>query len=296
MNNKGKLLKVQIRGGFSDRNNIDPINKTIQYKDFDERTRTSFYNMIGALYRAVFKQDSGFERREDFWDSLFSNAYSLQVDYISPNRMYDEDAAFKIIDNTINNDSYDAVLSLIEYICRLFNRPFEYHNPESLTVFQIFNKVFEREYVGYRFIHDQITPITDSTEISEIEEAALINENEVDQHIEKALTFLSNREKPDYENSIKESISAVEAMCGHLIGEKATLGDALKKLTDNGIYIHPSLQKAFLKLYGYTSDASGIRHSGEIDGPNATFEEAKYMVVSCSAFVNYLRGLESKKA
>lgn len=41
-------------------------------------------------------------------------------------------------------------------------------------------------------------------------------------------------------------------------------------------------------LYGYISDANGIRHAGNIGGPSSTFEEAKFMLVSCSAFVNYL--------
>lgn len=47
-------LKVQIRGGFSDRNNIDPINKTLQFMDFDTRTRTSFINKINEIYNLIF--------------------------------------------------------------------------------------------------------------------------------------------------------------------------------------------------------------------------------------------------
>ncbi len=46
-------------------------------------------------------------------------------------------------------------------------------------------------------------------------------------------------------------------------------------------------KEAFNKLYGYTSDKSGIRHNGGVD-ENTTFEEAQYMLVSCSAFLNYL--------
>jgi hypothetical protein len=42
-----------------------------------------------------------------------------------------------------------------------------------------------------------------------------------------------------------------------------------------------------VKLYGYTSDDSGIRHA-ILDQPTVGFDEAKFMIVSCSAFVNYL--------
>ena len=75
---------------------------------------------------------------------------------------------------------------------------------------------------------------------------------------------------------------------------KTTLGDMLKHLEDNGIEIHEALKKAYRSLYGYTSDANGIRHAGNLGGPSATFEEAKYMLVSCCAFINYLIGVQSK--
>lgn len=72
-----------------------------------------------------------------------------------------------------------------------------------------------------------------------------------------------------------------------MTGAQATLGKAIKKLKDNGIYIHSAMEKAFDSLYGYTSNANGIRHGG-IDFTKASAEDAKYMLISCSAFVNYL--------
>ena len=108
--------------------------------------------------------------------------------------------------------------------------------------------------------------------------------------------LLADRNQPDYENSIKESISAVEALCEILTGTKgkeATLGKMIKKLEDNGVEIHSGLKSAFNILYGYTSDANGIRHAGDIGGPASTFEEAKFMLVSCCAFVNYLMAMSA---
>lgn len=72
-----------------------------------------------------------------------------------------------------------------------------------------------------------------------------------------------------------------------LTGASATLGATLKKLEDNGVVIHGAMRSAFSLLYGYTSDSDGIRHGG-IDFKNAPAEDAKYMLISCSAFVNYL--------
>ena len=75
-------------------------------------------------------------------------------------------------------------------------------------------------------------------------------------------------------------------MCQILTGnDNATLGDCLKKLKDS---IHPAMKEAFLKLYGYTSDANGIRHANGLGEGDSTFAEAKYMLVSCSSFISYL--------
>ena len=131
-----------------------------------------------------------------------------------------------------------------------------------------------------------------------IEEATNTRFHSVNTHLQKALQFYSDRENPDYENSIKESISAVEAMCciiTGLTGAQATLGNALKHLEDNGLVLHGALKSAFDKMYGYASDADGIRHGG-IDFKNAPSEDAKYMLISCSAFINYLIEKYSKIA
>jgi len=100
---------------------------------------------------------------------------------------------------------------------------------------------------------------------------------------------LSDKTNPDYRNSIKESISAVESLCRLISGSnEATLGDALKKIEKkNEFKMHSALKNAFSNLYGWTSDAQGIRHS-LMDEPNLQFDDAKFMLVSCSAFIHYL--------
>lgn len=153
-----------------------------------------------------------------------------------------------------------------------------------------FNRILEDEASAYRIVKNWVIPITNESELATIREAMNHPYDSVHTHITKALSLFSDRKKPDYENSIKESISAVEAICCIIIGlsgANATLGKSLKKLKDSGVYIHSAMEKAFSSLYGYTSDENGIRHGG-IDFTNAPTEDAKYMLVSCSAFVNYL--------
>lgn len=290
--NNGKLLKVQIRGGFADRNNIHPVNTTMQYEELDDRSRMSIVNMINALYNATFEDLYGDEKKTLFWRTILSEVYMQQIEW-APGVSYREDKMFDIINSTIYEDDFSNVLSVVEYIARRLHEVAT-NQYKQFNVFNTLNSVFEKEFVGYRFVDGYIVRITSEVEINQIEEAITIKRNKVNEHLEKALLLLSDRESPDYENSIKESISAVEAMCNDITGKKSTLGDALK-LLKKGNRIHPSLEAAFEKLYGYTSDASGIRHAGQIGGQNAIFEEAKFMLVACSGFVNYLAGLYSKK-
>jgi len=153
------------------------------------------------------------------------------------------------------------------------------------------NSALERESAGYRIVEQKIIQITSEEEIETIEEA--INSSNsmksVETHLRTALEFLSNRENPDYRNSIKESISAVESFCIIMTGDStATLGKALTRI-EKSHKIHGALKTAFSALYGYTSDSGGIRHSLLEDDIDVSMEDAKFMLVSCSAFINYLK-------
>ena len=231
----------------------------------------------------------------------------MYAELVDTREKIDDDSIWQMINNTILFDEYDDVLTVMEAIVQYWDRymrdsrGFKYYNPydkcyQSISLFQLVNEYLKREYIGYRFVDGQLTPITDDIEIEAINQAINIKYEPVRIHLSKANKLMADRNAPDYENSIKESISAVEALCEILTeikGKEATLGKMLKLLDDRGIEIHSGLKSAFNVLYGYTSDANGIRHAGNIGGPASTFEEAKYMLVSCSAFINYLIGVSA---
>ena len=146
----------------------------------------------------------------------------------------------------------------------------------------------EKENSGYRFVDGKIIEISSSEEISEIETAIKSTPyHGVKQHLKTAITLLSNKQNPDYRNSIKESISAVEALCKKVTGdEKATLSKAINILKKK-VSIHPDLKAAFFSLYKYTSDDNGIRHA-LMEESSLTGADARFMLISCSAFINYV--------
>lgn len=181
------------------------------------------------------------------------------------------------------------LFSLLEctwYFLR-YNLAFEYAN----YLYSETNRIFERENYAYRMNHDtgDIIEVTSEVEIDSINEALRNPVDSVRTHIETAIKHLSASQKaPDYRNSVKESISAVEACCRNITGE-TTLDKAIARLEAKGVVINSEMKKGFAKLYYYTNDeATGIRHALMDDGNVPTSDEAIYMLVVCSAFVNYL--------
>lgn len=176
-----------------------------------------------------------------------------------------------------------AVYDFIEFVSQRF--PDEETNEEFR---RRANSMLEREASAWRLVGGWLAPIISDEEIVAIEGAAEIAPGAgVREHLETALRMLADRTAPDYRNSIKESISAVEATVRAVTGDqRATLGQALK-LLDERHGLHPAMKEALSKLYGYTNDDDGIRHA-LMEENKVTAAEARFMLVICSAFVSFL--------
>jgi len=152
------------------------------------------------------------------------------------------------------------------------------------------NEFLKKEMSAYRFIDGKLIEINSKDEIIEIENA-IINADKfksIKEHLKSAIALLSDKQNPNYRNSIKESISAVESLSKIITNtNKSTLGHALKQIEKKQL-IPNNLKTAFSALYGYTSDEGGIRHSLLENSVNVNIEEARFMLVTCSAFINYL--------
>lgn len=197
------------------------------------------------------------------------------------------------IDYIENCEEWFLILDLIDFTINHSKFLIKEHGFNDSVMFKFIDNLnfeFNRLNFAYRIVDGKVVEITSKDEINTIEDALLSNEENIKSHLSKALELYALKPEGDYCNSIKESISAVEAYCREKTGEN-TLGDALKKLEKVGIIIPNILKVAFDKLYAYTNQpTTGIRHAlMDIEGtyvPKA--EEALFMLVSCSAFINYL--------
>lgn len=218
---------------------------------------------------------------KDFYDNLWGDFFNIPLN--KRPRLYAD--LINYLHNHFFNCPWHNLFNFIE-----FSLEQSFRGLKNSDLQQEINRSFEKENSGYRVVNGLITEITNENEIAEINEALNSQHNEVKKHLEQALSLLSDRENPDFRNSIKESISAVESLAKKVTGDpKATLGEALKKLKENKP-LHPAFEQALQKLYGWTSDGDGIRHALS-DATSVTSADARFMLIVCSAFVNYLTDL-----
>lgn len=264
---------------FSQRKGYKSISEIIQRDGISEELRNTLWNIFDLF---VWKKKGflwiqyGETGMEIYSTVLWLNYFKKPVD----SRPDTPNGNLEVIRQYFFSCHWYEVYDFMEFSIKFFD------NDELSTTI---NNMLEREFSAYRFIDNIFTDITDEQEIHMLEDTVKNKDFPgVATHLRRALELLSERENPDYRNSIKESISAVESLAKSITGKpKTTLGQALS-LIQRGGKIHPSLLEAFSKLYGYTSDEGGIRHA-MLDDPNITAAEAKFFLMSCTSFINYMK-------
>lgn len=271
---------------FSQRIGIVQVDDVIQTDGMSEALRASLWNVLDVYFWSrvgfqYFPHGGGMGEIREFSRNLWMNYFKQPVDLI-PGLSHQ---IIKEIRKYFFGCKWYEVCDFIEFVYKSYSIP---------PFLEMANRVLERELAGFRLIGGFFVQVTDASEKEAIEKALEPGPyNGAQTHLRQALQNLANRERPDYRNSIKESISAVESLARELSGNpKATLGDALEVLEKEG-HIHAALKKGFSAIYGYTSDADGIRHA-MLEASEVDATDAKYFLVSCAAFINYLKAKHSK--
>lgn len=267
---------------FSQRMGFTPIREALQVESMDMPLRNALWNYCNQYFFHI--RSVGYRNDECLqlvWTNFFKEI-AIQGNYAF-------DKSLQKIQNHFTKAEWYKVYDLIEFLVK--NR-YEIQRTGDMLYGQTryiedLNKILEKEMSGYRFIGTEIKRITSEEEIESIETAQ--QNSKSSEHIKTAFNLLSDRESPDYRNSIKESISAVEAVCREITGQ-STLGAALKTIEKNkNIEINSQFVSGLEKFYSYTnSGETGIRHCLMDNIKEIKFEDAKFMLVICSAFINYI--------
>jgi len=276
---------------FSERIGVVKPDRVLQVDSMGDALRNSLWNLFLDLYddpnerywRPVAKHIAMQFRKVPADELPFEN-YRLREwvkEHFFGLRWYQ---AYDLVEFVVHNHT------MMTTIHRARGYP-DTHRISTDQLITGLNRILERELSGFRFIQGALAPITDPAEVAEVEDAAKATQRVglygAQEHIRVAVGLLGKKPEPDYRNAIKEAISAVESVAKQFAGsDSATLDAALKELSSK-IELHGALKAGFSNLYGFTSDESGVRHA-ILEQPSVGFAEAKYMIVACSAFVNYL--------
>ncbi|MFC1544913.1 AbiJ-NTD4 domain-containing protein [Gemmatimonadota bacterium] len=271
---------------FSEREGIHPKKLEMQENSIDQSLKLNIWNFI---YLDIIKKIERFVRTGTLEGLILSRIWGLVL-----KRPLDEmpgriDIFLPEFKSFFFSCQWYRIYDIIELIHSTMEEESSRQNSFSHTC----NYILKEEMSAWRIIGNRVCKISSEEEKEAIEEALNLSNSipSVKTHLEQALNLISDRKNPDYRNSIKESISGIESLCKIITGnKKATLSQALSQLDDaSGVKIHKALRNSFESLYGYVSDAQGIRHGLDLlEEPNLDFDDAKFMLVSCSAFINFL--------
>ena len=279
---------------FSERFRYQPIRTVVQIEEMDDELRNSLWNLLVEYYFARYVVPdtiTGYsyptKELRQLVNLIWRDLFKLPTDTVGATWS----ATYGQLREHFLTTTWNGVYDFVEFAPNHF--PDDYHHSNA-GFLEACNQVLQRELSGWRFSGTTLVKITSEEELSAIDEARELppSMKVVGEHLAQALQLMSDKKKPDYRNSIKEAVSAVEGFCSLLARQDKADLDAALRVLEKRIKLHGALKKAFNSLYGYTSDANGIRHA-LLDEANLTFDEAKFMLVSCSAFINYLKGAAS---
>lgn len=275
---------------FSQSVGLEPLPKRLQLGVLDERARNILHavihktvieagsvNLLSENYRII---DNDFrDAVQEFFVSVLGRNLSSFDSFQTTLPSFFE----KFFSKSPYNKTFDA----IQFYC---SHPSVSPKIRNYFILQ-YSKAFSDARIAYILDNTgYIVPIASSEEGAAIQEALLVtnasNLQGARKHLLEAGKFI---DQGNWAGSIRESIHAVEAVACIIAGKpKATLSDALQKI-EQVTPLHPAFKQGLDKIYAYTSDERGLRHSlTESDGANVSMAEAVFMFGACASFVTYL--------
>ena len=271
---------------FGKRYGFESIEIPFQIKSINETLRTELWSAFYLFFYQPWEDKRYHEKKNivNFYGFCWLHFFKRPYDEFPK---YDAHKFAGLIKNHFLKKDWIKVYEYIEFI-------FENAKSENFdvdTFRKYVNHKLKNNNSAYTIIESKVVPITNEAEIGEINNLndSLDNFEKlagIGAHLKASLDFISNKETPDYRNSIKESISMVEVISRIIEPSENTLGKALNKLEKNN-KINPIFKNALEKFYAYTNGKNGIRHA-ILDEETIGIEDARFFLISCSAFTNYL--------
>lgn len=280
---------------FSERNKLNNIDEIMHIDDLTP-------DLEQALGNSLFKITEMIDHRVTVNNNLinyFANDFLMELLNQQPTDIhyYDPIELCQFLIREINkkielDNSWYIYYDAIEFASEWIITNSLYTRQELCeTICDYTNEKMAKYNSGFRISEFlEFVPITDEISIKAIASTQETIFEQARNHIRKALNSLRDKESPDYNSVIRESINAVESCLKALVdNESVTLGGAIRELKKS----HPNIDTEFLQpfneIYGRISN-DGIRHAnGSAENvKHANDAEAILILTTCSALINYL--------
>mgnify|MGYP003668687556 CR=1 len=273
--------------GFSERYGFQP-KKVFQIEGVDEELSNGLWNIVYEFLQPYYLNDF-----EDLFKKVWIENLDQRLEAVPmySTLEYIPQKCLLKLSGVFEKLPWFKKYDLVEFILNIENNGLIMDSrgaPRRNYIKKMTQNILIKHNSAYRLVNWQFIPITNDQEIISIENLSGQKEKfePVKVHFEKALSFLSDKEAPDYENTIKETVSAIESTLKIIFNlPEGTIGKALPMAEKEGLI--GSEFKTIITSLNRFSNTKGIRH-GDTEISEIDFATAKYFIVSGSAMINYL--------
>lgn len=264
---------------FSEREGLKPLRGTYQLGEISYEVR----NELKYIFEEMLNK-RGEETIPD-WHKILKDFHIRFLDL--PVEAFHPENTRSQLFGLISVGSYNEILDTLEFFV----------NHPAFTIHSLSNELsdlFERRRVAYilverdknsRFFVPRTSKEEGVTYLRALESLASDQFSGSRKNLIEAGYYLAKKE---YSKSIRESIHSIESMIRILTGNKnIKFSDGMRELNKK-FSLHPAFGEGLIKLYGFSSDEDGVRHSS-VQGTESIDEEtAFYFLGSCASFITLL--------
>ncbi|MCY4576608.1 MAG: hypothetical protein OXC55_08475 [Chloroflexi bacterium] len=272
---------------FSQANGYEPLPQPLALGEISDQTRRKLWDLLySSAWEWRYDWDgTGFNVAEPwtfFFEDMHTGYFERPLEEFgnNPNDLLAEYRAF-----ISESARFNKLFDLWQMIMRHPRCPRKFVK-ETARIFEECRLAYVVDTSRPPTILPAATPQEGTALVSAMKQSRESRQFGAETHLREAATRINAGE---WAESVRESIHAVESVARKLDPKHAnTLDSALKSL-EKQVRIHPALRDAFGKLYGYTSDEDGVRHSLlESSASPVGRDEAAFMLGACASFVTYL--------
>jgi hypothetical protein len=278
------------RLSFKERNGYEPIDKPLI--DVDERI---FFQVNKILEKTVLSTYSHFsDNLSNIYTSFYHEDLISNFQTRNFNEWFLNSVKYKI--GKYSKDNFIEYLNFWDYFFFEYCKTIGVYDDDEMI--DSINGHFKRFNSKWRLIDFQFVKIVNDEEIASIKQTLNHEYDPLRKHSREALGLMKG-ENASYPNSMKESLCMMEAALQTIVGNnKLTPGLLIKELKANeNSKVRLNELESIIKLYGVCSEEGGQRHAiKENDNVKYTYEDALYLYVRCSAFVNWILATYPKVA